>query len=236
MKKRLWIIIAVLIVAIPIMLLPIGQAFADETTDNSETTTTDETTDNSETTTTDETTDQTTEEETPTTTETEEEPILTEEELIALQEILAKLQNAQTTDEITDIIQETIFTRIAEWFGENSTMVTDIIYVALSIVITVLFKKNSKFSLGLLNNNKAVVTAVNANTVSNQEMTENNKAILHNSTETAKAAKIAQITADATLKMMSLLIEKSNLTVAAKDSATNIYNVVNAEINKIINE
>ncbi|MGD9605827.1 MAG: hypothetical protein AB7V00_06770 [Bacilli bacterium] len=224
MKKRLWILLVVLIVAIPLMLLPIGQAFADEATDNSETTTTDETTD------------QTSEEETPDTTETADEPILTEEELTALQEILAKLQNAQTTDEITDIIQETIFTRIGAWFGENSTLVTNIIYVALSIVITILFKKNGKFSLGLLNNNKAVVTAVNANTVSNQEMTENNKTILHNSTETAKAAKIAQITADATLKMMSLLIEKSNLTVAAKDCATNIYNIANAEINKTINE
>jgi|GEM_PF-6026055 len=220
--KKLCIILAVLIVAVAVFaILPSGVAFADEGTD----TTTDQTT-----------TDETTTEENTDTEETAEEPILTDEELTALQEILDKLKNAQSEEEITDIIEETIFTRLSEWFGEYAYLIADAIALIIAIFIFVMNKRNGKFSLGLLKNNKLVVDAVNTNTVSNEKMTANNEVMLANSTETTKSTEIAKITATATLDMMKLLIDNSNLTQVYKDRAEQIYITLQEQIQKTINE
>lgn len=218
--KKLCIILAVLIVAVAVFaILPSGVAFADEGTDTDQTTT-DETT----------TTDNTDTE------ETAEEPILTDEELTALQEILDKLKNAQSEEEITDIIQQTIFSRIGEWCGEYKELIAYISNIVISAIIVVLYKRSGKYSLGLLKNNKAVVEAVNTNTTSNEKMTANNEIMLANSTEATKSAKIAQLSANATLEMINLLITKSSLDEASKSIATRILDTAQANIEKIVNE
>lgn len=141
-----------------------------------------------------------------------------------IQEILERLGNAENGEEITDVLEETFFSRVFQWADENAPWVSSLISIVLYVVVIFLYQKSGKYSLGLLNNNKSVVKAVNENTVSNSRMAENNAVMLQNSTATAKQSGVAQIYAAATLQAVELLIEKSNLDEAAKNRVMRIVN------------
>jgi len=141
-----------------------------------------------------------------------------------IKEILERIGNAGSEEEVTDILEETFFSRVLEWADENAPWISSLISIVLYVVVILLYRKSGKYSLGLLNNNKSVVKATNENTVSNLKMAENNEVILQNSNATAKQASVAQIYAEATLQAVEMLIDKSNLDTAAKNRVTRIVN------------
>lgn len=141
-----------------------------------------------------------------------------------IKEILERIGNAGSEEEVTDILEETFFSRVLEWADENAPWISSLISIVLYVVVILLYRKSGKYSLGLLNNNKSVVKATNENTASNLKMAENNEVILQNSNATAQQASVAQIYAEATLQAVEMLIDKSNLDTAAKNRVTRIVN------------
>ena len=141
-----------------------------------------------------------------------------------IQEILERIGSAGSEGEVADVLEETFFSRVIEWADANAPWISSVISAVLYIIVIFLYRKSGKYSLGLLNNNKSVVKAMNENSASNSKMAENNEIMLNNSAVTARQASVAQIYAAATLEAVELLIGKSNIDEAAKNRVMRIVN------------
>ena len=201
MKKIIPIILTILllvVIAVPCL------AFADDT-DTTDTTEQPETTETE--------TPETVETETPETVEVDAELW---NEIVAM---LEKIKNAETADDVSDIVYETFFTRMTAWFGDNAStiiLVVEIIFIAVWTIIN----RNSKFKL------KNGINAAYNKTLEIYSSDEKIKQRIDEIAENLKGSQITEQdrkTMSATLELMWTMLNNSSAIPTVKANGKQIY-------------
>ena len=196
MKKIIPIILTILlliVIAVPCL------AFADDT-DTTETTEQPETTETPET-------------DTPETVEVDAELW---NEIVAM---LEKIKNAETADDVSDIVYETFFTRMTAWFGDNASTIILIIEVIFITVWTII-NRNSKFKL------KNGINAAYNKTLEIYSSDEKIKQRIDEIAENLKGSQITEQdrkTMSATLELMWTMLNNSSAIPTVKANGKQIY-------------
>ena len=201
MKKIIPIILTILlliVIAVPCL------AFADDT-DTTDTTEQPETTETE--------TPETVETETPETVEVDAELW---NEIVAM---LERIKEAETADDVEQIVYETFFTRMTAWFGDNANTIILILQVLFIAVWTIINKK-SKFKLA---------NGITAAYEKTKEIYSSDEKIKQRIDEIAENLKGSQITEQdrktmsATLELMWTMLNNSSAIPTVKANGKQIY-------------
>lgn len=202
MKKFISLILTILllvVIAVPCL------AFADEATDTTDTTEQPETTETE--------TPETVETETPETVEVDAELW---NEIVAM---LEKIKEAETADDVSEIVYETFFTRMTAWFGDNANTIILILQVLFIAVWTIINRK-SKFKLA---------NGITASYEKTKEIYSSDERIKQRIDEIAESLKGSQITdkdrktMSATLELMWTMLNNSSAIPTVKANGKQIY-------------
>lgn len=135
-------------------------------------------------------------------------------------EVLEQLKNAQSGDDVKEIVENTLGARIREYFGDSwGDVVLAGVFILASIVIALMNrKKNATLLAGVETVYKTTKSAVNK--ISKKDDNTALDEIVATSTEkSASAEKMSR----ATLEMVKLLFLKSNAKDDAKAEAEKLY-------------
>lgn len=135
-------------------------------------------------------------------------------------EVLEQLKNAQSGDDVKEIVENTLGARIKEYFGESwGDIILAGVFIVASLIFTVINKKkNATLMAGVETVYKTTKSAVSK--ISKKDDNTALDEIVATSTEkSASAEKMSR----ATLEMVKLLFLKSNAKDDAKAEAEKLY-------------
>lgn len=216
MKKFISLILTILllvVIAVPCL------AFADEATDTTDTGETTDTPDTGETTDTTDTDDTTDTPDTGDTTDTPDTVTVDAELWNEIVAMLEKIKEAETADDVSEIVYETFFTRMTAWFGDNANTIILILQVLFIAVWTIINRK-SKFKLA---------NGITAAYEKTKEIYSSDERIKQRIDEIAESLKGSQITdkdrktMSATLELMWTMLNNSSAIPTVKANGKQIY-------------
>jgi len=152
------------------------------------------------------------------------------EEIIAF---LEQLNNAQSGDDVKDVVENTLGARIREYFGESwGDIVLAGVFILVSIVLTFMNKKtNSTLISGVGTVYKTVKSTKDK--ISKKDEGNTLDEVIESSAEKSEAA---ERMSRASLEMIKLLVAQSNAKDTVKAEAENLYQAAIAEKRGQMNE